>query len=668
MRYVILAFLLCITILVSAQDERFVGTYPAPEFPSDLDWINTEAPLTLSGLRGKIILLDFWTYGCINCIHMLPVLRQLEERFPEELVVIGVHSAKFQNEGQTDNLRQIVERYNITHPVINDVEFRVWDSFFVSAWPTSVIIDPNGNIVAVQPGEVPFDAFETYIAAMIEYYDSNPDFGTIDRTPLELALEGAGDPGTALAFPGKVLVADNRLFIADTNHHRIVIADLASREIIATIGNGQRGYVNGTYSEAQFDQPQGMELVGNLLYVADVNNHAIRAINLEAATVETIAGTGRMGRIVPPFDTIVNNPLSYDIRSPWDLALGADNILYIAMAGTHQVWELNLGTGELSPAVGDGYEAQVSSSLRMSRLAQPSGLHWHEGLLYIADSESSTIRAADIAGNSVTVIAGTTENNLFDFGDVDGGIGRSRLQHALGVTGNEDGSLIYIADTYNSRIKVFDTATGETRSIFGLGGTGGYRDGDASVAEFDEPGGLDFAEGKLYVADTNNHVIRIIDLTAGTVETLQFTNPEALVIESAEPTILGGNSAAGLELTLDVQNVRAGEGAILFHFILPEGYKINELTESYIELSSDNSSISFAGTQHPILETNVGIPTSFSAGEATITATITLFYCEYDSYCLIDEVTIHQPLVVGEEGESYILIEREVQLPEGLAN
>jgi thiol-disulfide isomerase/thioredoxin len=671
-RYFFLSLLLILSIsfLGKAQDAdtRYVGNVPAPEFPSDLDWINSENPLTLAGLRGKIILLDFWTYGCINCIHMMPVLRQLEERFPNELVVIGVHSAKFENEGQTENLRQIVERYNITHPVINDVDFIVWLSFQASAWPTFMVLDPNGNIVAVQAGEVPFEAFETYLAAMIDYYDANPYFGTIDRTPLEFALEGAGNPGTALAFPGKVLVdsANNRLFIADTNHHRIVVADLTTREVLASIGNGERGYADGSYSEARFDQPQGMEIVGEILYVADVNNHAIRAIDLRAETVATIAGTGRMGRTFTPFDYIVREPLDYDLRSPWDLALGEDNTLYIAMAGTHQIWQLNLATNELRPAVGSGMEAQISENLSTSALAQPSGLYWDDGLLYFADSESSTVRVADIAEDSVRLIAGTPTNDLFDFGDVDGAVGTSRLQHALGVTGNEDGSLIYIADTYNSRIKVYEPNTGDTRSIFGLGGNGGYRDGDASVAEFDEPGGLDYADGKLYVADTNNHVIRVIDLEAGSVETLQFSNPEALVIERAEPTILGGNSADKLEVTLEAQNAAIGDGEIVINFILPEGYKINELTESYLELSSDGSSVQVAESHYSIEESSLSIPATFSAGESTISFNTTLFYCEEDSYCLIDEVTIHLPVLVSEAGESSISIEREVLLPEGL--
>lgn len=658
------------TTTSSDGDPRYVGEVAAPEFVTGVDWLNVDAPLTIAGLEGKIILLDFWTYGCINCIHMIPILHDLEERFAEELVVIGVHSAKFDNEGETDNLSQIIQRYEIEHPVINDDDFLVWRTYGATAWPTFLVIDPRGYVVASQAGEVPYEAFEQYIAAMIEYYDENPEFGIIDRTPLELALEGAGDPGTPLAFPGKVLADSERnlLFISDTNHHRIVIANLDTYEVLDIIGTGQRGFNDGSFGDVTFNQPQGIELVGDTLYVADVNNHAIRAIDLDSQTVSTVVGTGTMERRITPFDVVVDFPTAVNIRSPWDVALGDDNILYIAMAGAHQIWQLDLESNQLRPSVGNGLEAQISSTLADSQLAQPSGLHWHDGFLYFADSESSTIRVADIGNNSVSVVSGTTENNLFDYGDIDGGIGSSLLQHALGVTANEDGSLIYIADTYNSKIKVFDTATGETSTLLGLSGNGGYRDGDVSVAQFDEPGGLDYADGRLYVADTNNHVIRVIDLETNTVSTVQFPNPEVLVINREEPTILGGNASEGVVITLDEQTVAAGDVEIALNFTLPDGYKINELTDSTVDIAPDRLlDLPNDDTRLVITEETTIIPMTVSEGEASLELTVALFYCEEDSYCLIDDVVINVPLVISSDaGNAVININREINLPEFL--
>ncbi|MCY3979879.1 MAG: thioredoxin-like domain-containing protein, partial [Chloroflexi bacterium] len=233
--------------------QLFEGETLAPEFPTDLDWINVENPLTMSGLVGKIVIFDFWTYGCINCLHVIPVLEQVEQKFADEVVVIGVHSAKFENEGQTENLRQIVQRYGIHHPVINDNEFAVWRNYGARAWPTIAIVDPRGYWVIRQSGEIPFEAFDNYLSGMIEYYDEQ-DTSIIDRTPLELALEGAGDPGTPLLYPGKVLAdpAGNRLFIADSSHNRIVIADLNTHAVVDIIGSSARGAEDGSFESATF--------------------------------------------------------------------------------------------------------------------------------------------------------------------------------------------------------------------------------------------------------------------------------------------------------------------------------------------------------------------------------------------------------------------------------
>ena len=285
-RLTFLFVLLMLASSVMAQEQRepkdiFEGDLVAPEFPAGLDWINVDNPLTMQGLLGKIVIFDFWTYGCINCLHVIPVLEQVEKKFADEVVVIGVHSAKFENEGQTENLRQIVQRYGIHHPVINDKDFEVWGDYDARAWPTIAIVNPRGNWLIRQSGEIPFETFDTYLSGMINYFDSL-DEDVIDRTPLELALEGAGDPGTALLYPGKVLAdeASNRLFIADSSHNRIIVATLDGREVLDVIGTSGRGWNDGNFDSATFDKPQGMALDGDLLYIADVNNHAIRVADL----------------------------------------------------------------------------------------------------------------------------------------------------------------------------------------------------------------------------------------------------------------------------------------------------------------------------------------------------------------------------------------------------
>ena len=619
--------------------ELFEGETLAPEFPSHLDWINIENPLTMRGLVGKIVIFDFWTYGCINCVHVIPVLERVERKFADEVVVIGVHSAKFTNEGQTENLRQIVQRYGIHHPVINDKAFEVWQSYGARAWPTIAIVDPRGYWVIRQAGEIPFETFDKYLSGMIAYYDGQ-DASIIDRTPLELALEGAGDPGTPLLYPGKVLAdeAGGRLFIADSSHNRIVIADLNTREVLDIIGSSKRGKVDGNFASARFDKPQGMALAGDLLYIADVNSHAIRRADLSKRIVTTVAGNGVMGRQRHAFGTPIDEPTAVSLRSPWDVEFDAAGNLHIAMAGTHQLYIYEPESGWLYPSVGNGSEANLNEvRLADSELAQPSGLYYAgDGKLYFADSESSTIRLADFENDRVTVVSGTTNNHLFEYGDIDGELGVNRLQHALGVEGGPNGEL-YIADTYNSRIKVIRAGETATHSVFGLGGLGGFADGDGTVAEFDEPGGISYADGILYVADTNNHAIRTIDLQAGLVDTFEFSNPQVLAIATDAVTLLGGNRAEIRRIELDPQALVVGAGAINLRLAFPDNYKINPYIESVLELHSEAGLIASA----VVSEAELSLPVQFEAGEGRLTAELTLYFCREgeEALCFIDEVS-----------------------------
>ncbi len=651
-------------LLAAAQDgeggtvpSSYEGSIPAPDFPGGLDWLNVPAPLTLADLRGKIVLLDFWTYGCINCIHMIPVLAQLEDKYGDALVVIGVHSAKFDNEGYTDNIRQIVQRYGLEHPVVNDSGFAVWRAFGplgVNAWPTFVLIDPRGGVLAVQPGEVPFEAFDRVIGGMVAHWDS---LGELDRTPLTLALERDQRPNTLLAFPGKVLAdpAANRLFIADSGHHRVVIADLLTFEVLDVIGGGVPGLADGAFEAAQFNQPQGMALVGNTLYIADTKNHAIRAADLGARTVSTAAGTGEQAAWGSPGGAAATAPIS----SPWDLAFDGGSLLYIAMAGPHQLWALDLAASVVYPVVGSGREGLVDGALLASQLAQPSGLYYQDGRLYFADSESSSIRAADFNSGQVFTLAGPTEQTvasasqrLFAFGDVDGAVGESRLQHPLAVAGDGGGAL-YAADTYNSRIKRIDLAAREIVTLYGVDGdTGGFRDGGPAEAAFDEPGGLAYANGLLYVADTNNHAIRVIDLAAQQVTTVTFPNPAALQI-GEQPTVIAGNTALGAQITLPEQTAAPGDGEIVLEILLPAGYKLNALAPFSADWVASGEAVIIAeGNQRqriPAPELPLRVPVRLVEGSDLLHVDLTIYYCEAvnESLCFIEQVSLDAPVTVA---------------------
>src|SRR5579859_4163026 len=193
------------------------GRVAAPEFPTGLQWLNTDRPLTLKELRGKVVVIDFWTYCCINCMHIIPDLKKLEAKYRKELVVIGVHSAKFTNEKDTENIRQAIRRYEIEHPVINDKDLAVWNLYGANSWPTVLLIDPDGNVVGGKGGEGIFEPFDQAIAAVIKEFDAK---GKINREPLKLSLEKDRAAKTVLSYPGKI-AADpkgERLFISDSDN------------------------------------------------------------------------------------------------------------------------------------------------------------------------------------------------------------------------------------------------------------------------------------------------------------------------------------------------------------------------------------------------------------------------------------------------------------------
>lgn len=484
----------------------YLGDVNAPAFPAGLDWLNTARPVTMAELRGKIVVLDFWTSGCINCMHMFPQLRKLKREFPNEIAVIGVHTGKFTAERETETIRRAILRFGIEYPVVNDRDRRVWQSFVVRAWPTLVFVDPRGKVSGQRAGELPYDALQRLAGEMITEFDS---LGILNHNPLSFERESS--PTGVLAFPSKLLVDGERLFVADTANHRIVVAGLDGT-IQRTIG-GAAGFQDGGFDEARFDQPRGLALAGDILRVADTENHAIRRIDLAAGTVSTIAGTGKQAPGYP-----VGGPVAdTDLSSPWDVTM-ADGKLYIAMAGCHQIWALE--DGFVYPYAGAGPEGIQDGPLQSAYLAQPSGITTDGISLIFADSETSAVRRADPdPGGEVGTYVGT---GLFEYGDVDGIGPAVRLQHPIGV--HYCDGYVYIADSFNNKIKRLDPATLEVVTVAGTGRAGNL-DGPALAAELNEPEGLWAADGLLYIADTNNHAIRVLELASGRLSTLEMTGP-----------------------------------------------------------------------------------------------------------------------------------------------
>ncbi|MBI5677897.1 MAG: redoxin domain-containing protein [Planctomycetes bacterium] len=540
--------------MASAQKKSI----PAPELTGGASWLNVSKPLTLADLKGKVVLLDFWTYCCINCMHIIPDLKKLETKYSKELVVIGVHSAKFQNEREAENIRQAILRYGIEHPVINDSNFAIWKAYGARAWPTLVLIDPEGNIVGSDTGEGHYAILDKLIGKLVSDFRSK---NLMNEKPIPLSLEKHKLGPSFLSYPGKVLAdeASNRLFIVDSNHNRIVITNLEG-EVLDIAGNGETGRGDGAFKDASFHHPQGMTLQGNNLYVADTGNHLIRKLDLKAKIVTTIAGTGKQAEFMASGGMGISSPLN----SPWDMAY-LDGQLYIAMAGAHQIWVMDLETTVFQPFAGSGKEGRIDGHLDSCALAQPSGIIVSGSRLYFADSEVSYVRYVDREKKEVRTVVG---QDLFVFGDEDGKGGEVRLQHPLGVANYSN--LIYVADTYNHKIKVVNPSD-TTCITFAGDGQPGFNDG--KEPRFYEPGGLSFANNKLYIADTNNHAIRVIDMKTREVNTLQI---KGLKMEVSENTLQSAIPPFARSVELPLKTLKMGSDIQLtLNINLPKGYHLN---------------------------------------------------------------------------------------------
>lgn len=450
-------------------------------------------------------------------MHVLPQLRKLEQKYADVLTVIGVHSAKFNAEKSLGNIREAVRRYEIGHPVVNDLNFDIWKSYAARAWPTLIFIDPAGMVIGRHEGEFQAEALDDMIAEMIHDHENT---GLLKRGAFVVKAETTRK--TPLSFPGKITAdeAAERLFISDSNHRRIVVSD-PEGNVSTIIGNGKSPLVDDdsrgvfsdrTFDEPLFDNPQGSVLDGEVLYVADAGTHTLVKVELGTGLASTIAGTGEQSLYRHKGGDVLKVPLN----SPYDLTLN-ESTLYIAMAGFHQLWSMDLESGTVEPFAGDGGEDIVDNVKSEARLAQPYGVEMSNNALFFIDSETSSVRVAAIAeqGRVVTLVG----TGLFDFGDHDGVGKKAMLQHPQGLAVRNDA--IYVADSYNNKIKSVAIGSLQVRTVAGSGKQGS-RDGYKDSVQFNEPAGLAFIGNRLFVADTNNHLVRVIDLDIDETFTLEL--------------------------------------------------------------------------------------------------------------------------------------------------
>lgn len=613
-------------------------------------WINTAGPIHLEDLRGKVVLLDFWTYCCINCHHVLPDLAYLEEKYKNELVVIGVHTAKFDAEKDTDNIRKKVAEYRIKHPVINDANQVLWTRFGVGGWPTLAVIDANGVYQGQVSGEGHRAALDQYLGKLI---DAHKKRGEISEAPVTFFPESEKPHEGGLLYPGKVVADEkgSRLFISDTGHNRIVVTDLSGKaQKIA--GDGQEGLADGPLAKARFNRPQGMCLVGEMLYVADTENHAIRAIDLKADQVKTVAGTGHQMRVPQPRGRGAAREVA--LSSPWDvIPIHDGKMLAIAMAGPHQIWTLDLEKSTVGVYAGTAVENILDGPLDSAQFAQPSGLATDGTHLFVADSEVSGVRSVTLDGKEGGRVSTIVGVHLFGFGDVDGRGSDVRLQHCLGLA--YGGGKLYIADTYNNKIKVCDPKTRTVKAFVGTGKPGTEDD----PPQFDEPGGLSLLGETLYVADTNNHAIRKVVTSTRKVSTLK------LDIQPPHPAPRPPSFPNSVAISAPAAKVEPGKQlTVEVALALPAGFKLNPEapmpyqveTPGQTSLLAGGSDKAFGKVEKPGSKLSFTVPLAETASDglsASLKVSLAAFICREgaEGFCTIKSYVWTVPVQFAAAGE-----------------
>jgi thiol-disulfide isomerase/thioredoxin len=431
--------------------------------------LNTKKPLKINDLKGKIVLVDFWTYGCINCQQVIPDLKFLEKKYPKELVILGVHSAKFENERGDFQIKKAAARFGIDHPVINDSKFVIWNSFNVKAWPTMVLIEPDGNIYKSFRGEGHRASLDQGIAELSKKYQ-----GKISLSEIKLVTEKHKMP---FKFPSKMIEVLN--FKGDGKAARLVffLSDSSHNEIVGLEKNGKEFLRIGKDS---LNMPHGLAFKEDILYIADTGNHSLKAYDFSSKKISNLGGDGTRGRTW---------------ASPWDLEFIDQDTVAIAMAGTHQLYSYNTKNKKLTLMAGSGAESIDDGPLPKNSLSQPSGLSRVGDKLYFVDAESSSLRVLE-KGSIKTLIG----KGLFKFGLIDGDRETARMQHTTGVYGTED--KVYLADSYNNAIRVYDVKSGKLSTL---------------AKGLKEPNDVLLSNGELIVVSTGEHLVKRVNLSSGKV-------------------------------------------------------------------------------------------------------------------------------------------------------
>lgn len=603
-------------------------------------WFNVLRPLEAADLKDRLILLDFWTYACVNCMQILPEIQKLEQEYGSRLTVIGVHSGKFENEKDAAAIRKAILRYDITNPVINDADYRIWNGFGVTAWPTMILINPNGKIVKTYVGEGEVAKLKADVKKLVSKFKYE-----INRDPLPVMLEKNSVITTVLNSPTKIEYASDlnykthqtpALFIANSGKHNIVISTL-SGDIIAKVGSAE-GFADGNLSGAAFNYPQGLLYAGNKLYVADTGNHTLREIDFKTNQVKTLIGSGQKGEAL----TGQADAKTFNLASPTDIAFfpaeGKNhNKIVIANSGTHQILTYDLQKETISILAGNGVEGIVDGKYPNNSLAQTSDLAVYGKKLYFIDAETSSLRMLEENGHVTTLIG----QDLFKFGHKNGSKNEALMQHPLGLSVDDTG--VYILDSFNHSLRKYDFASKQLRDLIKPSKRGDNL-GSAASTEFDEPQGIVAVLDRFYIADTNNNRVVIVNRGSFKSQLLDVMPPLKL------------EKAGFLEYLPNLQKSETvavkSDAEILLKIDLKKGWKINESGPSFINLlelvKDDQANLVTSFDWNVIKGKELKLPKLNSKKDYVLQGVI--YFCE-DKVNSLCQIVSYEQEVKAESGE-----------------
>ncbi|MCP5474840.1 MAG: redoxin domain-containing protein [Rhodanobacteraceae bacterium] len=467
------------------------------ELPAELEWVNTDEAIRLSQLRGKAVLLNFFTGSSIACEQQVQELRLLETKFHDGLVVLGIHTAKHPVEADSKLLLKTCNRWNLRHPVASDREWLLWRQLGIETWPTAVLIDCEGRLVGVYPGEGRRAELEVRIQEILDQA-AEKELRSYESAPTARKPEPRG----ALRFPTRLVASGAHLYVADSGYNRVLEVGFDGR-INRQFGSGNPGHWDAKGIEAGFRCPVGLALTKDFLMIADTGNHAIRRVRLMSGDVDTIAGNGLCGR---PSAADISAPRATPLASPVDVTLQNDR-LYIAMAGSHQIWQLDLGRGSLSLLVGNGREDAVDGTGTFSSFAQPTALAVLGESLFVLDAATSSLRKIRLEDGRVSTLV---PGGLYSDGSTDGLGMAARMCHPTAIHADTARNVLWIADTLNNKLRVYGLAKNELKTL-------------NINYNLQSPAGVCVAQGAVFIANTHAHEILKLDLKTGRLARLAIS-------------------------------------------------------------------------------------------------------------------------------------------------